>query len=213
MALPAFLVPMLIAGGLGAISGGLSSWQKSRANRLQAEAAETHAASLEEMIQRMFAADTTTPIITAAGRQIAGQHAASGLAGSGMQQAAAAEAAASIMAQDLARKQGIEAQVRSDPSFRAPPPGAFRPGLDAFLGAGAGFAGGAGNVFGGFLGTETGAQWAMDSGDWLSGLFSGGGQASTGHMPQFQVRNPYGNPNIPAYVPQRFGVRVPGLPN
>jgi len=159
-----FLLPMLISAGISAISGGISAWQRSRANRQQAQAAQEHAGSLQEMIDRMFATDTTRPIIDAASRQIGGGFAGAGLAGSGMSQAAAAEAAASIMAQDLARKQGIEAQVRQDPSFRAPDPSEFRPWLDGLLGLLAGGAAGGGEAFGQFLGTETGAGWLAGQG-------------------------------------------------
>lgn len=158
-----FLIPMLISAGISAVAGGISSWQRSRANKQQALAAEEHAGSLEEMIDRMYSTDTTRAPISAASRQIGGSFAGAGLAGSGMSQAAAAEAAASIVAQDVARKQALEAQVRQDPSFRTPDPDGFNPMLDAILGfLGGGAAGGA-EAFGQFIGTETGAGY-------LSGL-------------------------------------------
>jgi len=154
-----FLIPMLISAGISAVAGGISAWQRSRANRQQALAAEEHAGSLEEMIERMYSTDTTRPVIDAASRQIGGSFAGAGLAGSGMSQAAAAEAAASIVAEDMARKQALEAQVRSDPSFRTPDASGFRPGWDALLGFFGGAAAGGGEAFGNLIGTETGAAW------------------------------------------------------
>lgn len=179
-----FLIPMLISAGIQGIAGGISSWQRSRTNRQQAQAAQEHSGSLQEMIDRMFSTDTTRAPIDAASRQIGGSFAGAGLAGSGMSQAAGAEAAASIVAEDMARKQALEAQIRQDPSFRTPDPSGFTPGLDALLGFLSGGAAGGAEAFGNYIGTETGANW-------LAGLGTSGAPAvnaatyDLGPAPQF----------------------------
>ena len=179
-----FLIPMLISAGIQGIAGGISAWQRSRTNRQQAQAAQEHSETLEEMIDRMFSTDTTRAPIDAASRQIGGSFAGAGLAGSGMSQAAGAEAAASIVAQDMARKQALEAQIRQDPSFRAADPDSFTPGWDAILGFLSGGAAGGAEAFGNYIGTETGANW-------LSGLGTSGAPAvnpatyDLGPRPQF----------------------------
>jgi hypothetical protein len=192
-----FLIPMLISAGIQGIAGGISSWQRSRANRQQAQAAQEHSGSLEEMINRMFSTDTTRAPVDAAARQIGGSFAGAGLAGSGMSQAAAAEAAASIVAQDMQRKQALEAQIRQDPSFRTPDPEGFNPGLDAILGFLGGAGAGGAEAFGQYIGTETGANW-------LAGL----GSAPAVNAATY---NPGVTPAYPQVVPSGVNLRDFGV--
>ena len=201
-----FLIPILISAGLGSISGGISAFQRSRANRQQAEAAERQRQSLEQMLSEIFATDTTSAPINAASRQIGGQFASAGLAGSGMNQAAAGEAAASIMAQDLARRQALEAQVRGDPSFLAPDASGFRPGIDALLGAFGGFAGGAGQAAGNMLATEPGWNaWSQYAS--TLGQPPGGGGVANAQIPSYSF-TPMGTTRRKT---REFGVTHPGL--
>ena len=166
--MPAFLIPILISAGLGLVSGATSAYQTSRNNQRQASANQQHQQQLLDMIDRMFAQDTTSAPINAANRAISGQFAGSGLGGSGMNMQAAAESAAGIMAQDLARKQQTEAQVLQNPVFgQHADPSAFNPWADAFAGGAMGAFGGAAQAYGAQMSTEAGAQ-AFQTGwdDW-----------------------------------------------
>ncbi len=200
------LIPILISAGLGLISGAGSAFKTSRGGQIQAEGAQRHQERLLAMIDQMFATDTTSAPINAANRAIGGQFASSGLGGSGMNKQAAAEAAASIMAQEMGRKQGVQAQVLQNPVFGSPKPGDFNPWGDAFAGGLMGAMGGGAQAYGAQMSTDAGATAFNDAvSGWWQGRQGGGADRASAPRPDPMVpmASTLGTPAnpVPAYVP------------
>lgn len=197
-----FLLPLLLSAGLSAISGGFSAWQRSRENQAAARAQQRRAASLEEAIARMYATDFTSPRVGRASRNIGAGFAGAGLGGSGMASAAMGEAAAAISAEDLARKNSLEMQIRQDQAFSGYSPDDFNPFLNAIIGALGGGAAGVGSAYGSYLGTEVGAAnpWPFATAKGMAPM------PGTGSLP-FSV----GVPPVTAYQPKTYVSPTPRL--
>lgn len=212
MALPAMLIPILISAGLGLVGGAASAYQTSRNNQRMSQGAEAQQQQILDFIDRMYAQDTTSAPINAATSAIGGSFAASGLGGSGMNRQAAAEAAASITAQDLARKQGMEGQMLQNPVFATPDSRSFNPWADAFAGGAMGAIGGAAQAYGAQMSTEAGAT-AFNEGvtDWWAGR-QGGQGAERAAIPTPAPAMPGVSSLGMDPAPTRFGVNFMDIP-